>query len=390
LSNKRLLKSVLFFTVKFEYKTFVFLKGGGKVNELIKLIQKLKTEKRIAMFDEAATKQAYILRILQYLGWNIFDIEEVCPEFSVGSKKVDYALVQNNTEKVFIEVKKVGEDLENHQEQLLSYSFQEGVKLAVLTNGITWWFYLPLNEGNWDQRKFYTIEIADQEPNEIAQKFIDFLSKENVSSGRAVENAERVIKSKQRENIINETLPKAWNKIIDEEDELLIELLAETTEKICGYKPDVETVVTFIKTNLPKISQQKEVTYSPNKPSGSTARISKINSEKDYTFKSASSIYFRREKHNVKNWKDVLLTICGIIYSSHRKDFNKVFSLAGHKRPYFSKNPNELREPREIKDSGIYVETNLSANSIVKFSFEVVSLFGYSEKDLVIETNKDS
>jgi hypothetical protein len=64
--------------------------------------------------------------------------------------------------------------------------------------------------------------------------------------------------------------------------------------------------------------------------------------------------------------------------------------LTGHKRPYFSKNPNELREPREIKDSGIYVETNLSANNIVKFSFEIISLFSYSEKDLVIETNKDS
>lgn len=358
------------------------------MDELIKLIQELKTEKRVVTLDEAATKQAYILRILRHLGWDIFDIGEVWPEFSVGQKKVDFALVKNTVEKVFIEVKKLGEDLESHQEQLLSYSFQEGVKLAVLTNGVTWWFYLPLNEGSWDQRKFYTIEIADQEPNEIAQKFVDFLGKENVISGRAVENAERIIKSKQRENIINETLPKAWNKIIDEEDELFIELLAETTEKICGYKPDVDTVVTFVKTNLPKISQQEDMIYRPNKLSSDTKGISKSNSKRGYAFKSVSSIYFRGEKYNMKNWRDVLLTICKIIYSSHKKDFDKVFSLTGRERPYFSKDPNDLRNPKKINGLDIYVETNFSANGIVRLSYKIISLFGYSKKDLMIETNE--
>ena len=358
------------------------------MNELIGLIQQLKLEKQITMFDEAATKQAYILRILQYLGWNIFDVGEVCPEFSVGSKKVDYALVQNSTKKVFIEVKKVGEDLENHQEQLLNYSFQEGVKLAVLTNGITWWFYLPLNEGSWDQRKFYTIEIMDQEPSEIAQKFIDFLGKENVRAGRAVENAEAVIKSKKKENIINETLPKAWNKIIEEEDELLIELLAETTEKICGFKPDVETVVTFIKTNLSKVSPPEDNKFIPQKRRNIETKTEMVNTEKDYTFKSVSYIRFKQDRYSVKNWKDLLLTVCEIVYRYHKEDFSKVLSLKGRKRPHFSKNPNELREPKEIKGSGIYVETNLSANSIVRFSYDIISLFGYSERDLVIETNR--
>ena len=40
---------------------------------------------------------------------------------------------------MFIEVKRSGENLENHRQQLLEYCFQEGVKLAALTNGRTWW-----------------------------------------------------------------------------------------------------------------------------------------------------------------------------------------------------------------------------------------------------------
>jgi len=149
--------------------------------KMLELIKKIHSDRQLLSFDEAATKQAVILRILSSLGWDPFNIDEVHPEYSVGGKNVDYALRHDNYNKVFIEVKKVGEDLDRHQEQLLNYSFQEGVKLAILTNGITWWFYLPLHEGSWEQRRFYTIEIYDQDANEIVQKFIDFLSKENVN-----------------------------------------------------------------------------------------------------------------------------------------------------------------------------------------------------------------
>lgn len=125
--------------------------------KLLQLIEQLKSDRKLVSFDEAATKQAVILRILSLIGWNIFNIGEVIPEYLIaGKKKVDFSLCHSNTNKTFIEVKKIGEDLEKHQEQLLNYSFQAGVKLSVLTNGITWWFYLPLQEGSWEQRKFYT------------------------------------------------------------------------------------------------------------------------------------------------------------------------------------------------------------------------------------------
>src|SRR3989344_4368851 len=106
-------------------------------------IENLKTNPRVVTFDEAATKQAIILPVLHLLGWNTYNIDEVSPEFSVEGGKVDYSLRDNNSNKVFLEIKKTSEDLEKHEEQLLFYSFRQGVKLASLTNGMTWWFYLP-------------------------------------------------------------------------------------------------------------------------------------------------------------------------------------------------------------------------------------------------------
>ncbi len=351
--------------------------------ELLKLINDFKKDRRLLSFDEAATKQAVILRILKALGWDPFNIDEIYPEYSVGGKRVDYALRHNGRNKVFIEVKKVNEDLEKHQEQLLNYSFQKGVKLTILTNGISWWFYLPLREGSWEQRKFYTIEIYDQESKDIVEKFEQFLSKENVISDKAIENAENLYKSKQKQNLIKETLPKAWEKIITEPDELLVELLADTTEKLCGYKPDNETVEQF----LIKIAQasttriKKEIPPSVHLQSGQTSR----SPSESYTGKSIVAFTFKGTRYPVRSWKELLITITNLMLSAHREQFDKVLNLVGRKRPYFTRNPNELRIPERINNTDIYVETHLSAKSIVKLSKSIIALFGYSEDDLSIE-----
>ena len=159
--------------------------------QILSLLKQLRGDTRLASFDEAATKQIVLLRVLSLLGWDIYNIDEVKPEFAIGNQRVDYSLRHASINKVFIEVKKVGEDLERHQEQLLNYSFKAGVKLAILTNGISWRFYLPLNEGSWEQRKFYTIELYDQDPDDIKGSFVSYLEKENVISDKAVENAEK-------------------------------------------------------------------------------------------------------------------------------------------------------------------------------------------------------
>lgn len=214
-------------------------------NQLTSFIENLKVDRRIISFDEAATKQAVVTRLLSLLGWDIFNIDEVTPEYSIGEGRVDYSLRIGNVNKVFIEVKKIGEELEKHQEQLLEYSYKQGVRLSILTNGVTWWFYLPWQEGSWEQRKFFTIDIPQQESQDVVSKFIDFLTKDNIGSGKAIQNAEEIYKGQQKLNILKETLPKAWNKIIEEADDSLIELINDTAEKLCGYKADPELIEQF-------------------------------------------------------------------------------------------------------------------------------------------------
>jgi len=84
----------------------------------------------------------------------------------------------------------------------------------------------------------------------ITDKFDDFLSQKNVISGKAVANAEKTYKGTQRDALIKGTLPKAWEKLVSEPDHLLVDLISETTEKLCGLRPEDKAVKKFITAEL--------------------------------------------------------------------------------------------------------------------------------------------
>jgi hypothetical protein len=87
------------------------------IDQVKTFVDSLRNNSRVPNFDEAATKQAIILPLLHLLGWNTYNIDECTPEFSVENRRVDYSLRINNTNEVFIEVKKTGADLERHEHQ---------------------------------------------------------------------------------------------------------------------------------------------------------------------------------------------------------------------------------------------------------------------------------
>ncbi len=152
---------------------------GSMEENLSGLINEIRTSDVFNYIDEAATKQGIVLRVLKILGWSPYNINEVIPEYCLGGGRVDYALQYKGIIRAFIEVKRSEEKLERHQDQLLNYSFKQGVMLAVLTNGISWWFYLPLSEGSWENRMVYSVNLQEQSIEEVISKLEMLLSKEN-------------------------------------------------------------------------------------------------------------------------------------------------------------------------------------------------------------------
>ncbi len=357
---------------------------------LINLVNEIKAIKGLSSFDEAMTKQAIVLRFLSELRWNIFNLSELRPEFAVDSQnsaeKVDYALAPDSDNMLFIEVKAVNIDLEDWEEKFCLYCYKNNVIMGVLTNGISWWFYLPREKGSWYERKFYSINLIQQETDVIVAKFEAFLLKDNVMNGAALTNAKDTHISTHKDQIINKALPQAWNKLILSNDDYFIDSLNDMLEKICGYRAESEVIAKFLASNQNNLCLAEE----------STAKILKKNSQLllpiirniksyDYTGQTISSFTLNGKKFDVTSWKQLLVNTCDELNKVKNKEFYKVLSLKGRKRPYFTKNANELRAPEKIDGTGIFVETNLSANAIVNLCYEVLSLLGY-KSNLEIQT----
>ena len=147
---------------------------------------------------------------------------------------------------VLIEVKRTGTDLGEHQEQLLRYAFDEGVQLAVLTDGLVWWLYLPMVGGSWEQRRFSRTNLCAQRPADTASTLHRFLNRGAVISGGAWEEAKREFESQERDRLVRGALQKAWRQVLSDTQGLLPDLLAEAVKEISGHAPDRDTIAEFL------------------------------------------------------------------------------------------------------------------------------------------------
>ena len=89
------------------------------------------------------------------------------------------------------------------------------------------------------------------------------LSYSNVCSGAALRAARSDYQNVARVRLIEANFPKAWEALLKEQDSLLLDLIAEKVENLCGYKPDLDACSRFLERHVQN-SQQPEK-YMPEK-----------------------------------------------------------------------------------------------------------------------------
>ena len=195
--------------------------------------------------------QGIIQRILQALNWNVFNPRIVTPEYSVSGGRVDFALCHPADKPiVFIEVKQIGK-IEGAERQLFEYAFHQGVPMAILTDGAEWHFFLPAEQGNYDDRRVYKLDLLEKrDRKKLLNASIDILIIKIFVMVKSIENARKDYKNVAKEREINRTLPEAMLKLINDCDELLVDLLKEKVESLCGYSPNEDIVINYLKNNL--------------------------------------------------------------------------------------------------------------------------------------------
>jgi len=351
---------------------------------LVGFIREIQSDERYDSFDEPAIKQGIVLKILSYLEWDPFDIDEIQPEYEVDGGKIDFSLRHKKSSKVFIGIKKGIKALKKYQEEISNYASKEGVNMAILTDGITWWFTLPLVKGSPEEKRFHAIDMNERKAEEVAQNFEDFLSKKNIISGKSLKAAEHIYSTRLKSLLVKENLPKAWKKILSEPEKWLYETLAQVTEDLCGHKPEREIVEKFLALEIDAKADISS-TLKP-KPAAPPQQSQATVKKEKFTGKSIVSFTLGGKKYNVNSWKEMLIKICEVVAEKHKEGFEIVLTLSGPNKDYFSTNPYELLTCEKIPGTETYVDVNLSATGVVNLSHRVLSLFGYKEKDLSVET----
>lgn len=127
------------------------------------------SDKFDAMTEEA-TKNAIIMPFLVLLGYDVFDPEEIIPEYTcdvAGKKgeKIDYVILHDGEPTILIETKRAGLKLQKQQQgQLYRYFSTNRCRLAVLTNGITYSFFSDINAPNvMDDEPFLSFNILEDD-----------------------------------------------------------------------------------------------------------------------------------------------------------------------------------------------------------------------------------
>ena len=321
---------------------------------------------------EAGTKESFINPLISALGWDIADFDEVKLEYKHTKKAtpVDYALLIDMTPKLYIEAKQLGSNLDDYKwiAQILTYSTMAGVKWALLTDGNHYKLYNTTAEARLEEKLFYEWKMQELTEDSVFKvlNFLNLLTKEKFKD----DEIERAWKNHFEVNKVR----KALKKLIDDKDESLLKLINKKTK--LGRA--------VIVNSLNKLKIKIDKVYPPDI---SLPEILPKPIRVGFTGKEPEKAKLFNETFEVKNWRNLLLTVVERLLKHNPEAFNKLPDteiMKGKKTYLLTRDKSLLRASHQLSN-GLFLETNLSANSIVRIiKKRFLKGCGYQESDIEI------
>lgn len=325
--------------------------------------------------NEETAKFQIIAPVLNSLGWDPFG-QEVLYEYAVGGKgggRVDIALDGPDHIVGLIEAKAPGQDLSKHVDQVIGYAFHQGVDICVLTTGLEWWLYLPMEKGPPEKRLFLVLHISEDRVDQLADDLSAFLGRDNLLGGQARRKARQVLKARHLADRMNTELPKIWSAMLAEPDDDLVELVRQRAYEKFNLRPARQQVAAVLEGSpVPTV-----VVPEPGKPGGKPRPPTQQGK--------LVGIRLWGEHYEVKYWIDILRLVADALHERHGDDFDRILDhRTSSGNPVASRNPDDLRRPTPVGSTGINLEKNLNRKQIRQRARFFLNLFGHSPSDLEI------
>ncbi len=127
--------------------------------------------------NEMLVRYALVDPLLRAIGWDVNDPEQVMPEYGASEGKPDYALFTKVYKEpgkpiAFIETKALNGLSDDKIKDKLKYSFDEGVKYTIITDGNKWIVYDTLKQIEWNKKDILRWVMSEEDPISIAFKLL--------------------------------------------------------------------------------------------------------------------------------------------------------------------------------------------------------------------------
>ena len=363
--------------------------------------------------NEQAISQGIVLRIFQELGWNTWDTNIVWPEYQTGEGRVDFALCDPPSKPAIVtEVKQPGK-AEDAVRQALEYAFHSGVPFVILTDGRTWSFYLPAEQGSYEDRRVYKLDLYERPTHEAAEALKRYLAFTRVQSGESLEIARKEYRSRNRQSQAKAAIPNAWRELVEKGDETLVEILTSAVESRAGVRPNPDDVAEFLEglgktislsTSVKIIQSQPKIIPSHHDNTLSQTKISPQAQNTAQRLSNESSrggiLTLRGKVFSYHNAKDAMIIILRELANADPQFLERCSQhpdVQGRKRRYIARTAEELypdredlRELYETLPGGWLITTNLNnllKMTVIRLATEVAGLkFG---EDVVVNLIKN-
>ncbi len=171
-----------------------------EVERLVEKFKSLSTTKR-RKYNEAATRQAFILPLFSALGWDTADASEVSPEEKVSRGWVDFAFRLSGIPRFFLETKKIAEDLTDPRwvKQAIDYAWTKSVTWALLSD----FEGLRVFNAEWKEHNPLRAQFIEFSVDTYLSDFerLWWLSRSQVAVGTLDREAEKVGKKVRKEPV---------------------------------------------------------------------------------------------------------------------------------------------------------------------------------------------
>jgi hypothetical protein len=240
--------------------------------------------------NEEHVRLSLVARVVQELGWDIWNPTAVYTEFKATKKedhtRVDVALFTRDFEDtaIFIECKGVGAfatDLAAVERQLRDYNRDHTALFTIITDGRHWRFYFSFTSGEFKDKLFCKFDLQQDGLDEIAGYLDTFLRRDNITNHSARQKAEAYLMLGKKERAMQDVLPDA-QKIVSQPPfpslpEAMVQLLAA---KVLTITP-AEAQAFLMGTMLEKVAEPIPPLLSPKpaperpQPAATTRRPTK-------------------------------------------------------------------------------------------------------------------